>query len=95
MSYELRFHEQALKEWRQLDGSVREPLKRKLAERLQQPRVPAAALHGMPDCYKIKLQQAGYRLIYRVDDEVVTVMVLAVGRRDASAAYRRAQTRLD
>jgi mRNA interferase RelE/StbE len=94
MSYELRFHELALKEWRQLDGSVREPLKRKLAERLQEPRVPAAALHGMRDCYKIKLKQAGFRLVYRVDDAVVTVMVLAVGRRDGEAAYRRAQERL-
>lgn len=94
MSYELRFHELALKEWRQLDGSVREPLKRKLAERLEQPRVPAAALHGMRDCYKIKLKQIGYRLIYRVDDTVVTVVVLAVGRRDGEQAYRQAQSRL-
>ncbi|NIM41877.1 MAG: type II toxin-antitoxin system mRNA interferase toxin, RelE/StbE family [Hydrogenophaga sp.] len=94
MSYELRFHELALKEWRQLDGSVREPLKRKLAQRLEQPRVPAAALHGMRDCYKIKLKQVGYRLIYRVDDTIVTVMVLAVGRRDGEAAYRHAQERL-
>lgn len=67
MPYKLRFHELALAEWRTLDGSVREPLKKKLAERLDNPRLPSAALSGMPDCYKIKLRNLGYRLVYRVD----------------------------
>ncbi len=35
----------------------------------------------MTDCYKIKLRQAGYRLIYRVDDDMVNVSVIAVGTR--------------
>jgi mRNA interferase RelE/StbE len=60
-SFKLRFHELALREWQQLDASVREPFKKKLAERLLTPRVVAAALHGMPDCYKIKLHSVGYR----------------------------------
>jgi len=44
MSYKLRFHELALSEWRKLDGSVKIPLKKKLAERLVHPRVPSAAM---------------------------------------------------
>ncbi len=94
MTFKLRFHELALAEWRKLDGSIREPLKRKLAERLEQPRVTSAALSGMPDCYKIKLRQAGYRLIYRVDEKVIFVTVLAVGRRDRDEAYKKAHQRL-
>ncbi|MHB1016031.1 MAG: type II toxin-antitoxin system RelE family toxin [Desulfurivibrionaceae bacterium] len=94
MSYRLRFHEQALAEWRRLDASIREPLKKKLAERLEHPRLPSAALSGMPDCYKIKLRNAGYRLIYRVDDKVVFVTVIAVGRRDKQKVYEVAQSRL-
>lgn len=94
MTYKLRFHEQALREWKQLDGSVREPLKRKLAERLEQPRVPSAALHGLPDCYKIKLHSQGYRLVYRVDDTDVYVTVIAAGKRDKNRVYRSAQNRL-
>ncbi len=34
MSYKLCFHELALAEWSKLDNSIREPLKKKLAERL-------------------------------------------------------------
>lgn len=94
MSYRLRFHELALAEWRRLDASIREPLKKKLAERLEHPRIPSAALSGMPDCYKIKLRSAGYRLIYRVDDTVVFVTVIAVGRRDKQKVYEMAQSRL-
>lgn len=94
MSYRLRFHELALAEWRRLDASIREPLKKKLAERLEHPRVPSAALSGMPDCYKIKLRSAGYRLIYRVDDTVIFVTVIAVGRRDKQKVYEVAQSRL-
>ena len=94
MTYKLRFHEKAWAEWQKLDGSVREVLKTKLAERLAHPRVQSAALHSMPDCYKIKLQAQGFRLIYRVDEDVVTVTVIAVGRRDKSQAYLNAQKRL-
>jgi mRNA interferase RelE/StbE len=93
MRYSLRLHELALAEWRKLDGSIREQLKKKLAERLAEPRVPSAALSGMPDCYKIKLRQAGDRLIYRVDDDVLYVTVLASGRRDKEQAYARAARR--
>jgi mRNA interferase RelE/StbE len=93
MSYKLRFHPLALEEWRRLDGGVREPLKKKLAERLEHPRVASAALSGMPDCYKIKLRNAGFRLIYRVDDDVVFVTVIAVGRRDKSQVYTAAHGR--
>ncbi len=94
MSYELRFHELALQEWEKLDGSIRAPLKKKLAERLENPRVPASALSGMPNCYKIKLASKGYRLIYRVDDEVIFVTVIVVGKREKSKVYDVARTRL-
>ena len=94
MSFKLRFHELALAEWRKLDGSAREPLKKKLAERLVSPRIPAAALLGMADCYKIKLRSLGYRLIYRVDADVVFVTVVAVGKRDKDQVYAAAKNRL-
>jgi len=93
MIYDLEFVESALKEWRKLTPTVRDQFKKKLAERLEHPRVPAAKLPGMKDCYKIKLRTAGYRLVYEVNDKVVVVTVIAVGKRDKSAVYRNAGTR--
>lgn len=94
MTFELRFHKAALNEWKKLDNSIRLQFKAKLAERLEEPRIPAAALSGMPNCYKIKLRSVGYRLVYRVDDEVVYVTVIAIGRRDKLEAYAKAKKRL-
>jgi mRNA interferase RelE/StbE len=94
MRFRLRFHELALREWHKLDASVREPLKKKLAERLDQPRVPASALHGMADCYKIKLHSLGYRLVYRVDDADIFVTVISTGKRNNNKVYRTAADRL-
>lgn len=94
MSYKLRFHEKAWLEWQKLDGSVREVFKKKLIERLDNPRVPSAALSGMADCYKIKLQALGLRLVYRVDVGVVFVAVVAIGQRDKKRVYSAAKTRL-
>ena len=65
----------------------------KLAERLVAPRIASARLSGMADCYKIKLRAAGYRLAYRVEDQRVTVVVIAVGRRDRNAVYKAAAKR--
>ena len=93
MSYELRFKEEALAEWRRLDGSVRAPFKAKLAERLNHPRLPAARLHGHPDRHKIKLRAAGWRLVYEVRDATVTVVVIAVGKRERNAVHAAAARR--
>ena len=93
MSYELRFHPDALAEWRKLDATVSEQFKKKLAERLQQPRVPAARLAGHKDRYKIKLRSVGYRLAYEVRDAVLWVIVVAVGKRERHAVYRVAAKR--
>ena len=93
-TYRLVFKDEALKEWRKVGSSIRAQFEKKLIERLANPRVPAAKLHGLPDCYKIKLKAAGYRLIYRVDDDRVVVIVVAVGRRERNLAYRIAAARL-
>lgn len=94
MSYSLEFKESALKEWQKLDGAIRVQLKKKLAERLVRPRVESARLSGMVDCYKIKLKNAGYRLVYQVDDTRIVVIVVAVGKRENLAVYRSAAGRL-
>lgn len=93
MSFELGFLDEALKEWRKLDNATREQLKKKLAERLDNPRVPSAKLAGHPDRYKIKLRSAGCRLVYEVRDADVIVIVIAVGKRDRNLVYRAAEKR--
>ena len=94
MAYSLEFLPSALKEWRSLGANVRDQFKKTLQECLQSPHVPASRFSGMPDCYTIKLRAAGYRLVYRVDDAVVTVLVVAVGRQDRNLVYKIATGRM-
>lgn len=93
MTYELEFSEKAWKEWRKLGSELREQFKDKLVERLANPHVPAARLKGLSNAYKIKLRSAGYRLVYRVRDEVLVVTVIAVGKRQSGDVYRQALKR--
>ena len=94
MTYELEFHESALKEWSALDKSIRVRLQGKLRKRLEHPRVPASELRGdLAGCYKLKDAVSGYRLIYEVLDHDVVVIVLSVGKREKLLAYIAATTR--
>jgi mRNA interferase RelE/StbE len=93
MSYELAFLDDALKEWRKLDNSVRQQFKRKLAERLEQPDIPSPRLHGSKVRYKIKLRSAGFRLVYEVRENELLVVVVAVGKRERNAVYDAAGRR--
>jgi mRNA interferase RelE/StbE len=94
MTYRLQFHEDAVKEWRKLDSSVRKQFEKKFVGVLQNPRVPANALSEMKDCYKIKLRKAGVRLVYEVEDATITVSVITIGKRDKNTVYKMAVERL-
>ena len=96
LTYELEFNVDALKEWHKLDGSIRAQFKKQLAKRLQAPHVPSAKLHGdLQNTYKIKLRDAGYRLVYEVIDQRLLIVVIAVGRRDHDEVYLTASKRRD
>lgn len=69
-------------------------VQKKLAEVLENPRIEANRLRELPDCYKVKLKSAGYRLIYQVLDHEILVFVVAIGKREREAAYEVAQDRL-
>ena len=87
MSYELEFLPSALKEWQKLDNSIKVQFKKKLSERLENPKVTKDKLRGYEDVYKIKLRYVGYRLAYQVKDDEIVVLVLVVGKRENNEVY--------
>ncbi len=93
MPFELAFHPEALREWRKLPPGIREQFKNKLAERLNEPRMPASKLRGSSSLYKIKLRAARYRLIYEVRNHELLVLVVAVGKRERNVVYQHADQR--
>ena len=51
------------------------------------------AAGGACGLVKIKLRSAGYRLVYRIEDARVTIVVIAVGRRERGEIYDKARLR--
>lgn len=93
-TYKLEFFEDAKKEWDRLDSTIRSQFRKKLQQRLEHPHVASVRLHGLAHCYKIKLRSAGYRLIYQVEDDMLIVAVVAIGKRERDEAYKAAARRL-
>lgn len=93
-TYRLVFDSRAKKDWDRLDNAARSRFKKKLKERLLNPKVASAKLRDMPNCYKIKLVSLGYRLVYQVQDNRVVVLVIAIGRREDQEAYDKAAAAL-
>ncbi|WP_448245731.1 type II toxin-antitoxin system RelE family toxin [Thalassotalea agariperforans] len=93
MTYKLKFLPAAKKEWDKLAEPLKKQFKNKLAERLENPHVSSAKLKGYDAVYKIKLRTAGYRLVYEVLDNEIVIYVLAVGKRDKNAIYKKLASR--
>lgn len=95
MTYELEFKKSAFKEWKKLGATIQLQFKKKLTDILDNPHIESAKLSGGNELYKIKLRQAGYRLVYEVNDEIITVTVISVGKRNRGKVYKAAMDRIN
>ena len=93
MTYKLKFVPSALKEWNKLSAPIKAQFKKKLEERLVNPRMQSAKLGGYSSIYKIKLRSAGYRLVYEVVEEDIVIYVLVIGKREKGMVYRKLKDR--
>jgi len=82
MTYKLKFHPDALEEFKALSNSDKAFFKRKLEQRLENPHNPGSRLSGGVNLYKIKRMRPPLRMTYHVDDQILTVTALSVGKRD-------------
>ncbi len=94
MIYKLKFTKYSNKEWEKLNSTIKEQFKKKLKERLENPKVPKDKLSGFENVYKIKLRSVGYRLAYEVKDQEVVVLVLSVGKRENNKIYENLKDRV-
>lgn len=95
-SFDLEFLDLAHAEWFKLDSAVVARLRKKLECRLEQPRIESQRLHGsLAECFKIRDDKSGTRVVYLVEDDRRVVLILSVGKRTDGAAYRLAESRLE
>ena len=82
MSYKLKFLPSAWKEWCKLSPEIKSQFKKQLQRRLETPHIDSARIRGYKNYYKIKLRYVGYRLVYKAEDNDITVYVIRIGRRN-------------
>lgn len=92
--YQVKIRDDALKAWNHLDSVIKQQFAKKLKKCCENPHIPALKLSGMPDCYKIKLRASGFRLVYKVIDNDLVIIVIAVGKRERSEVYKLAFKRI-
>ena len=97
MNYSIEILPSAQREWKRLDRQIKQQAVRKLESLCENPRIPSASLSGLPDCYKIKLRSKGYRIVYRVIDDRLIILVVAAAKRDSGKrdVYDIASQRLE
>jgi len=54
----------------------------------------SSKLSGFENHYKIKLRASGYRLVYEVIDNEISVLVVAIGKREKNSVYQKAKNRV-
>ena len=95
MTYRLEWTNLANKDWEKLDGSVQVEVLKKLKQRLANPHIPADLLSAnLVGLYRLKFRKSGTRLIYKVEDQRLVVIVVAVGKRENLDTYKTAAVRL-
>ncbi len=93
-TYKLKFLPVALKEWNKLDSGIKNEFQKKLEKRLIEPEVTSARLVGHKDIYKIKLKSSGYRLAYKVINDELVIIEIAIGKREKNIIYKKMMDRL-
>ncbi|MEZ4727841.1 MAG: type II toxin-antitoxin system RelE/ParE family toxin [Caldilineaceae bacterium] len=78
--YQLEIKTSVLRQIENLPGRYRQRVRRLIAELATDPRPPKAeALRTFPNRYRIRVDD--YRIVYRVEDDLLIVEVVKVGRK--------------
>lgn len=82
MTCTVKFRTDALREWQSLDKTIRMKFASKLKTFVEAPFLNTLKLHGISDCYKIKLPLVQTELIYQLIDDKIIVAVVSVDNRE-------------
>lgn len=98
--FEVVFIEEAQKDYKKLDGSIKKLVNvalAKMEERADELGEDLTSKHGVNliGCRKIKFRKAGIRLVYRiVGDKAEIAEIIILGKREDNEVYQEAYKRL-
>ena len=93
-TYKIDLVEAATKEWRKLPPEIKNQFADKLETLVKDPYQAPRLRGGLKNCFKIKLKSSGYRLVYKVNEKEIILLVVAVGKRNNNDIYKTAKSRV-
>ena len=99
MTWRVELTEEAARDYAALDGSLRKQARKKLAKLEENPHI-GEELQNRPGCdlrgyYKLYFNGTRYRIVYRLEHNVLLVLVIGIGQRAHGAVYRMVAGRTD
>lgn len=92
MAYRIELTSKALRELAALPRDAQQRIDARILALSEEPRPPGSKkLEGEEDLYRIRV--GDYRIVYRVDDKVLVVLVVRIGHRREVYRKRRKGTR--
>jgi len=92
MTWRVELTEDAERDFVALDGSLRKLARKKLAKLEENPYL-GEELHNRPGSdlrgyYKLYFNGTRYRIVYRIENDILVVLIIGIGQRAHGAVYR-------
>ena len=98
MTYEIKFHEDALEEFLVLDGSVHKLVAKQIAKIADAPELGEELGNkngiDLTGCHKMYACQKKIRIVYEILENQIIMHIISVGKREDTQAYKSALLRL-
>jgi mRNA interferase RelE/StbE len=99
MAWKVELTEAAAEDFAALDGSLRKLARNKLGKLQENPFI-GEELRNRPGCdlrgyYKLYFNGTRYRIVYRIENDLLLVLIIGIGQRAHGAVYRMVAGRID
>lgn len=99
MPYTIKYHPHVTDDLRQLDKGVRDKVFKKIEQLSNAPELGHLlgnkANLDLSNYRKLYVDNRRIRVVYRIEQEMICILILAVGKREDLEIYRIARQRLD
>ena len=91
--YSIEYHPKVVKDdIPKLDEKIKDIIERKIEKLIEEPHLGTALRGKLAGCYRLKISK--YRIVYKVYNEKLIILVIAIGKRDNLFVNETAEKRI-
>ena len=91
--YSIEYHPKVVEDdIPKLDEKIKDIIERKIDKLTEEPGLGTALRGKLAGCHRLKISK--YRIVYRLYDEKLIILVIAIGKRDNLFVYKTVEKRI-